>query len=118
MSKIILEDMEFYAFHGCLESEKQLGNTFWVSLEIELNTEKAARTDDLSDTLNYQLVYDMVKQQMAIRSNLIEHLSQRILDAIFDRFDVIETLKLRLSKANPPLGGKTKCVTIELSKNR
>ena len=118
MSKIILENMEFHAFHGCLEFEQQLGNTFLVSLSMEINTEKAGKTDNLEDTLNYQLIYDVVKEQMEIQSKLIEHVGQRILDSIFEQFPQIEELNVKLSKLNPPLGGKVERVTIELIRKR
>jgi len=114
MSKIILENMEFHAFHGCLAHEQQLGNTFIVSVSIELDTQLAGETDTLEHTLNYQLVYDVVKEQMEIPSNLIEHLGQRILDNLHNKFPQINGLEVKLSKLNPPLGGKVEKVTIEL----
>lgn len=116
MSKIILENMEFHAYHGCLEHEKTLGNTFLLSLSMKLNTEKAGQTDMLDDTLNYQAVYDVVKSEMEVRSNLIEHAAQRILDAVVKQFPQIKTVKLKLSKLAPPLGGKVEAVTIKLEK--
>jgi len=110
--------MEFHAFHGCLEFEQQLGNTFVVSLRMEINTEQAGKTDNLYDTLNYQVVYDVVKEQMEIPSKLIEHVGQRILDSVFEKFTQIEELNVKLSKLNPPLGGKVERVTIELIRKR
>lgn len=110
--------MEFHAFHGCLEFEQQFGNTFIVSLSMELDTTHAGLTDELEHTLNYQLVYDVVKAQMSIPSKLIEHVGQRVLDDVFDKFIQIKELTVRLSKLNPPLGGNVERVTIELNKYR
>lgn len=118
MSKINLEDMEFHAFHGCLEHEQSLGNTFIVSISMELETALAGETDVLEHTLNYQLVYDAVKAQMDIPSKLIEHVGQRILNQVFNGFPQIQGLDVKLSKLNPPLGGKVSRVSIELSKRR
>ncbi len=117
-SFIILENMEFHAFHGCLEHEKTLGNTFIVSLSLELNTDLAGQTDNLEHTLNYQLVYDVVKREMEIPSKLIEHVGQRILDSVSTEFPQIKEVRVRLSKLNPPLGGKVDRVTIKLEKKR
>jgi len=110
--------MEFHAFHGCLEHEQQLGNTFIVTIGMELDTSIAGTTDELIHTLNYQQVYDVVKAQMDIPSKLIEHVGQRITDTLFNVFPQIESLEVRLSKMNPPLGGKVDRVTIELIKKR
>ena len=110
--------MEFHAFHGCLEHEQTLGNTFIVSLSIGLDTELAGRTDDLEHTLNYQLVYDVVKREIEIPSKLLEHLGQRIMDCVYNEFPQIMEIGVRLSKLNPPLGGKVNRVTIELERKR
>ena len=118
MNKITLENMEFHAFHGCLEHEQQLGNSFLVTLTMELDTSLAGKTDELDKTLNYQLVYDAVKRQMELPSKLIEHVGQRILDGVFDEFRQIQSLVVILSKLNPPLGGKVDRVTIELCRRR
>ncbi len=110
--------MEFHAFHGCMEHEQTLGNTFIVSLSLELDTALAGQTDNLGHTLNYQLVYDVLKREMEIRSKLIEHIGQRILDSILNSFPQISEVNVKLSKLNPPLGGKVDRVTIELQKKR
>jgi dihydroneopterin aldolase len=104
--------MEFHAFHGCLEHEKEIGNTFIISLEAKIDTTWAGDSDNLNDTLDYQLIYNVVKEEMEIPSNLIEHVSQRILNALMEYFPVIESLKIELSKLNPHLGGKIDRVTI------
>ncbi|MFZ4581347.1 MAG: dihydroneopterin aldolase [Paludibacter sp.] len=117
MSKITLENMSFHSYHGCLEHEKTLGNTFIVTLQMEIDTTKAALTDDLADTLNYQSVYDIIKDEMEIPSKLIEHVAQRIADKIHSKFYQISNLKIKLSKLNPPLGGKVEAVSIEIEKN-
>jgi len=118
MSKIILENMMFHAFHGVLEHEQRLGNTFFVTLSMEFDTSHAGKTDELNHTVNYQLVYDVVKAQMDIRSKLIEHVGQRILDHVFTEFSQIRKLEVKLSKQNPPLGGRVDSVFIELFKER
>jgi dihydroneopterin aldolase len=117
-SIITLKNMEFHAYHGCLEHEKQLGNTFIVNLTMELDTTKAGKSDELEDTLNYQLVYDKVKEQMLVPSRLIEHAGQRIVDAVFENFKQLISVEVKLTKLNPPLGGKVESVSVWLRRNR
>lgn len=114
MGLITLENMEFHGYHGCLEHEKTLGNTFIVSVQLELDTLKAGKSDSLEDTLNYQEIYDTIKKEMEIPANLIEHLAQRMIDSLKSTFPIVKSFKLKLSKLNPPLGGKTEKVIIEL----
>ena len=118
MSEIILENMEFHAFHGCMEHEKNIGNTFLVTVKINIDTNQAGASDSLEDTLNYQLIYDVIRTEMEIRSNLIEHLARRIVDAVMDQFEQIKSVKLKLTKLNPPLGAKVESVSIKLESKR
>ena len=106
--------MEFYAYHGCLEHEKKIGGRFLVSVSFELDTDVAAESDDLADTLNYQEVYDVIRCEMEQNSRLIEHLASRILRSLSEGFPQAKELSVKLSKLNPPLGGKTAAVSIEV----
>jgi dihydroneopterin aldolase len=118
MSKIKLENMEFHAYHGCLEHEQELGNTYLITVILDVDTSLAEVSDNLHDTLNYKHVYEVVKEQMNIPSKLIEHACNRIITTVFTKFDSVNKIKVRLSKLNPPLGGKVEKVTIVLSKCR
>ena len=114
MGKIVLEGMEFYAFHGYYEQETKIGNRFVVDIEIQTDLQKPAQTDKLSQTINYEIVYDMVKNEMAKPSKLIEHIGYRIKTALQDRFPAIDNLLVRISKYNPPMGGKITRTYVEL----
>ncbi len=118
MGKILLEEMEFYAYHGCFKEEQVIGNRFLVNLEVEADTEAAERTDRLQDTLNYQAVYDQVKTAMEVKSHLLEHLSRRILDALSYSFPEIIWMKVKVSKMNPPMGGRMRCVSLEMTHSK
>ncbi len=116
MSTITLENMEFYAYHGCLQHEKEIGNTYNVTLTMNLDTSLAEKTDNLDDTLNYKKVYDVVQKVMNNPVNLIEHLAHNILNAVINDFATISQATILLSKNNPPVGGKVEKVTISLTK--
>jgi 7,8-dihydroneopterin aldolase/epimerase/oxygenase len=118
MSKITLKNMEFHAYHGCMEHEQQVGNTFLVTVSIETDTEKAEKSDHLEDTLNYKSVYDVIKTEMEQPSKLIEHVAYRIRETVMHKFPEIKKINVKLSKLNPPLGGKSEKVSIELKAKR
>ncbi|OQC65138.1 MAG: Dihydroneopterin aldolase [Bacteroidetes bacterium ADurb.Bin008] len=117
-STIELENMKFYAYHGCYREEQTVGNQFTVSVGLETNSCNAVVTDNLKDALNYQQAYEIVKKEMAKPSHLLEHLAGRILDALFREFELLESAWVKVSKMNPPMGGKMDCVSVTLSKNR
>ena len=115
MSKILLEEMEFFAYHGCFKEEQVIGNRFLVDLEIEVDTEAAEKSDKLQDTVNYQAVYTTINQVMRQKSHLLEHVARRILDAIHEGFPAIRHMKVKVSKMNPPMGGKMRSVSLEMA---
>jgi dihydroneopterin aldolase len=116
MALIELEEMEFFANHGCFEEERLTGNQFLVHLSFETYTIKAEKSDKIDDTINYQEVYEIVKQEMNIPSSLLEHLAARITDKVCAQFTDIEKIQVKVSKVNPPLGGKLKCVSVTITR--
>lgn len=103
--KIILSGMNFHAFHGVMEEERLLGNTFTVDLEATLDLSAAAGSDSLEDTVNYAEIYAITKREMEIPSRLLEHVAGRIIKAVKTRFPEITTVKAVVSKKNPPVTG-------------
>ena len=118
MGQIRLNGMEFYAYHGCYLEEQLTGNHFLVDLVMDIEMEKASKTDDLHDALNYAEVYELVKQEMSIPSHLLEHVSARILDKLFGRFPQLERVEVCVSKLNPPIGGQVGSVSISQQRSR
>ena len=117
MGKIVIEEMEFYAFHGHYQEEQIVGNRFLVDLELTSNLEVPASSDSLNDAVNYQQAYQIIKNEMRrTKSNLLENIGKRILDALFAEMKGIEKAKIRVRKLNPPMGGPIKSVGIVLKR--
>jgi len=115
MALIALEGMEFFAYHGCFSEEQIIGTRFEVDLYLEADTKEAEVSDALSKTINYQEVYLLVKEQMAIKSKLLEHVTRRVLNSVLAKHPEIEYAQVKVSKMNPPLGGKLGSVSVTLS---
>ncbi len=116
MGTIEIEGMEFYAYHGCFKEEQIVGNKFLVDLFMEVPCNKAGKTDLIHDAVNYQTAYFIVKEQMEIKSHLLEHVATRILENLFKKLPSIQMARVKVSKINPPLGGKTASVSVSLTK--
>ena len=116
MGLIHIENMEFYAYHGHFKEEQIVGNRFLVDLSIETDMQMPAKSDDLNDALNYQMAYNVVKEEMQEKSHLLEHIAGRILDGLYDNFDTIKRAEVKVSKMNPPMGGKMERVSVTLSR--
>ncbi len=119
MGKIIIEEMEFYAFHGHYQEEQIVGNRFLVDLEMEADLSEPARTDNLDDAVNYQQAYQIIQNEMRrTKSYLLENIGKRILDALFTEMKGIQKATIRIRKLNPPMGGPIKSVGIKMSRKQ
>ena len=103
-SSISLNDIRLYAFHGVLEQERRVGGDYSVSLRVHYNIYKAMETDNVADTLNYAQLLKIVKREMAVPSNLLEHVAGRIGKTVFHEFPQAEAIDLTVTKLNPPMG--------------
>lgn len=118
MGVIKLKNIRVYAYHGCLLEEGKIGSDYRVDVSVNANLNLSEQSDNLADTVDYVHLNKIVKQEMAIRSKLIETVVKRILDRIFKEIPMVEKADVAVSKINPPIGGNVAMVTIEMSKER
>lgn len=110
--------MHFYAHHGCFEQERAIGTHFRVDLTFKTDTSKAEVSDNIDDTVSYLDVYQVVKSEMLQPSHLLEHVARRVGERVLSVFPTIESVVLKVSKLNPPLGGQMDSVSVELEVKR
>ena len=118
MGIIQVNNIKLYAFHGCLEEEAKIGSDYRVDVAIKADLKKSAKTDELIDTVDYVHLNHIVKEEMAIRSKLLEEVAQRILNRFFKELRMIRRAKISVAKINPPIGGNVQEVVIILTKKR
>lgn len=110
--QIEVNGIQLYAFHGCLEEEGRIGGHYIVDVSLTTDFTSAALTDDLMQTVDYVDINQIVAEEMAIRSKLIEHVGQRISRRIFQELKAIEKLKVKITKLCPPINGDVQNVAI------
>ena len=103
-SYVFLKNVRFYAFHGVMPQERQVGGEFLLSLKVGYPLDKAMESDDVKDTLNYATLFELAKREMDIPSQLLEHVAGRIVKAITTAFPEVTSIDLELTKQNPPMG--------------
>ena len=118
MAIIAINDMRFYAHHGCFEQERAIGTHFRVDLRFDTDTASAELSDNIADTVSYLDVYQIVKSEVLQPSNLLEHVARRICDAVMLQFPEIKDVTAVVYKLNPPLGGNMESVSVEVSASR
>ncbi len=118
MGTIKLKNIRTFSYHGCLVEEGKIGSDYSVNLEVKTDLRKSCISDDLADTVDYVLLNQIVVEEMAIRSDLLEHVAYRIIIRIFAEAPSVSRIKIGVSKINPPIGGDVEAVTIELEEYR
>jgi dihydroneopterin aldolase len=118
MGIIKLTNIRTYSYHGCLAEEAAIGSDYRVDLEIKTDLRKSAISDQLEDTVDYVFLNQVVKEEMAIRAQLLEQVAHRIIVRVFKESAAVSRILIRVSKINPPIGGDVEMVTIEMEEYR
>ena len=88
-----------------MDEEKLIGSDYIVNLEVDTDMVEPSQSDVLKDAVDYVNLNAIVKEEMSIRSKLLEHVAQRIIDRVLKQFPEVESVKVSVSKQNPPIGG-------------
>ena len=95
-----------------------IGSDYRVDLEITTDLSQPAASDQLSETVDYVHLNNIIKEEMTVRSNLLEHVAKRIIDRIFEEIKEVTEVEVEVSKINPPIGGDVETVSVKLSSQR
>lgn len=118
MGIIRVNNIKVYAYHGCLDEEAKIGSEYRVDVTVKADLKKSSKTDVLADTVDYVHLNHIVKEEMAIRSKLLETVAARILNRFFKELTLIKKATVAVAKLNPPIGGNVEEVVIVLTKKR
>ena len=119
MDKVILNQLEFYGYHGVFPEETKLGQRFFVDIVLGANLKEAGLTDDLTKTINYGEVYEAVKVIVeGPPFKLIETVAEKISLEILKQFPLVRTCLIKITKPNPPIPGHYHSVAVEISRSR
>ena len=118
MDKVIIKDIQVYAYHGALKEENVLGQNFFISLEMSLPLKAAGMSDDLSKGVHYGEVYERV--ETLVKENtfkLIETLAERTAILVLKEFP-IEKVKVLIRKPQAPIRGQFDYVAVEIEREK
>lgn len=118
MGIIKVENIRVFAYHGCLLEETKIGSDYRVDLKVKANLQTSAKTDELTDTVDYVFLNRIIKEEMSEASRLLETVARRILDRIFTEDTLVKKATVLISKINPPIGGDVEKVTIKMTDKR
>ncbi len=115
-SKIYIEDLKVFAYHGVLPEENLIGTYYLINITIDVDIWKAAETDNLEDTISYADLNNIIHEEMNIPSKLLEHVAGRIIKSIHHKFSNVSGIKIKITKTSPPMKGEMKGAGVEFEK--
>jgi dihydroneopterin aldolase len=116
---IRIKNASFYAYHGVASDEQNLGGKFEVDVEIHADLSASFDTDELRETVNYELVYSFIKNAVTSRKHyLLESLASGIARGLLKEFSVIDLVKVTVRKPHPPVKGVVDYVEVEIVEPR
>lgn len=114
LASISVNNLEVFAYHGCMEEEAEIGTRFSVNAHLYYDISKAALSDDLKHAVDYGEVSAIVKEELLKRNNLIETVVVRIINRLKAINGGVEKVRVELTKHKPPIEVNVESVTISL----
>lgn len=119
MDKIYLSQLQFYGYHGVFPEETTLGQRFMVDLMLETDLKEAGKSDDLSKTINYADIHQVVKSIVeGPPYKLVEAVAEKIGEQLLAQFPLVSTCTIKVIKPNPPINGHYHSVAVEIVRSR
>ncbi len=112
MNIIQVYGIRTYSFHGCLPEETKIGGDFEINIDLWVDFKEAALNDDLTKTISYVGVNEIVEEEMSVRADLIETVAYRIVNRLKLSYSQLDKVKVKIMKINPPLDGDVKFVSV------
>ena len=111
--------IKLYAYHGCHPQERVVGGDFYVTISAETEVEESSWRDDCLDgTVDYSYFVSITRREMAIPSNLLEHVAARIASAILAECPLVLKVCVTIEKENPPLGVLCQGISVKIEQTR
>ena len=98
--------------------EGKIGSDYRIDLSVKTNLQPSAKSDQLTDTVDYVHLNRIVKEEMAVRTKLLETVADMILERILLELPLVKKAKIKVSKLNPPIGGNVEMVSIIMERER
>ena len=101
---VALKDVKCFAYHGFYPEEQILGTHFLVSIEVKFSPE--GDTEDLQHTVNYELLNNIIQQEMKQTQKLLETVVKNMLNCVIAEFPFIDYAVVSIKKLHPPMSGE------------
>jgi 7,8-dihydroneopterin aldolase/epimerase/oxygenase len=119
LNVVRIRNAVFYAYHGVMEDEQNLGGKFEIDVDMHCDFSSAAESDSLEKTVDYEKVYAFLRETVVTRKYyLLEALAHGIAGGILKAFPRVQAAQVRVRKPHPPVKGVVDYVEVEVREDR
>ena len=101
---IFVKGLSLHAYHGVMQHEAKVGQTFSLDLTLDIDLTAASRSDKLAHTVGYDQVVEVASLAFcARRYRLVEAAAGAVADAVLDRFAQVTSVRVTVHKPHAPI---------------
>jgi len=116
---VFVTGLSLHAYHGVMQHEAKVGQTFKLDLVLEMDLVAACRSDKLADTVGYDQVVEVASRAFcAKRYRLVEAAAGAVADAILTRFDKVSAVRVTVHKPHAPIAATFADVGVTIARSR
>jgi dihydroneopterin aldolase len=116
---IFVTGLALHAYHGVMQHEAKVGQTFKLDLVLTIDLTTAARTDKLAHTVGYDQVVDVASRAFcAKRYRLVEAAAGAVADAVLEQFPQVTAVRVVVHKPHAPIAATFDDVGVAVERAR
>jgi dihydroneopterin aldolase len=116
---VFVTGLALHAFHGVMEHEGTVGQSFKLDLVLAIDLALASRSDKLVDTVGYDQVVDVASRAFcASRYRLVEAAAGAVADAVLGAFGAVASVRVTVHKPHAPIAATFDDVGVTITRSR
>jgi 7,8-dihydroneopterin aldolase/epimerase/oxygenase len=111
--------LALHAFHGVMEHEATVGQTFYIDLVLDIDLAQASHSDKIADTVGYDQVVDVASRTFCgQRYRLVEAAAGAIAEAVLTTFPAVTSVRVTVHKPHAPIAATFSDVGVTIVRKR
>ena len=116
---IYVTGLALHAFHGVMEHEASVGQTFFIDMVLDIDLTQASRSDRIADTVGYDQAVDVASRTFcAQRYRLVEAAAGAIAEALLTSFPAVTSVRVTVHKPHAPIAATFSDVGVTIVRAR
>ena len=116
---VFISGLALHAYHGVMQHEAKVGQTFTLDLMLDIDLTEASRSDKLAHTVGYDEVVAIATRAFcARRYRLVEAAAGAVAEAVLSRFPSVASVRVTVHKPHAPIAATFADVGVSIVRSR